>query len=218
MEKSRPKIILSAAMSIDGKIATPVGDSQLSSKNDVKRVHKLRSKVDAILVGKKTIEVDNPLLTVRHAKGKNPTRIILNSLGDLSSKYKIIKTSKAVPTIIVCSEKISKKNKKTLENHSIEIIIAGKNTINLKKLLSLLYQKNIKSILLEGGGTTNWEFIKQNFVDEIYITITPFVIGGRNSVSLIEGMGFTKISNSSKFHLKKISRLKDELVLHYSKL
>ena len=82
----------------------------------------------------------------------------------------------------------------------------------------MLYKKNIKSILLEGGGTTNWEFIKQNLVDEIFITISPRIIGGKNSISLVDGKGFSKISNTSKFHLKKINRLKDELVLHYTKL
>ena len=218
MAKSRPKIILSAAMSIDGKISTTLGDSKLSSKNDLKRVHKLRSQVDAILVGTNTIQNDDPLLTVRYVKGKNPTRIILNSLGNISMKYKIFKTAKKIHTIIACSEKISKNNKKRLENNSIEIINTGKNSINLKKLLSLLYKKNIKSILLEGGGVTNWEFIKQNLVDEIFVTVTPFIVGGENSISLVEGIGFSKISHSPKFHLKKVSRLRDELVLQYTKL
>ncbi len=65
MEKSKPYVILSAAISVDGKIATRTGDSKLSSKQDSMRLHKLRSKVDAILVGKNTVLRDNPLLTVR---------------------------------------------------------------------------------------------------------------------------------------------------------
>ena len=218
MAKSKPKIILSAAMSIDGKIATSTGDSKLSSKNDLIRVHKLRTKVDAILVGKKTIEQDNPLLTVRYAKGKNPTRIILSSQGKIPLKSRILKTAKQIPTIISCSEKISKKNQQILEVNHVEVIISGKNSINLKKLLQTLYKQNIKSILLEGGGYTNWEFIKQDLVDEIIITVTPYVIGGKNSKSLVGGMGFSKISNSKKFKLLKVNRLKDELVLHYRKL
>ena len=218
MVKSRPKILLSAAMSIDGKIATISGESKISSKNDLRRVHKLRSQVDAILVGKKTIENDDPLLTVRYVKGENPSRIILNSSGNLSTKFKIFKTAKKIPTIFVCSKKISKKNFNNLEKLPLEIISIGNDNINLKKLLYMLYKKNIKSILLEGGGTTNWEFIKQNLVDEIFITISPRIIGGKNSISLVDGKGFSKISNTSKFHLKKINRLKDELVLHYTKL
>ena len=218
MAKSKPKIILSAAMSIDGKIATSTGDSKLSSKNDLVRVHKLRSKVDAILVGKKTIEQDNPLLTVRYAKGNNPTRIILSSQGKIPLRSKISKTAKQVTTILACSEKISKKNQQILEANHIGVIISGKNSINLKKLLQTLYKQNIKSILLEGGSYTNWEFIKQDLVDEIIITITPFVIGGKNSKSLVDGIGFSKISNSKKFKLLKVNRLKAELVLHYRKL
>ena len=70
MDDYRPRVILSAAISIDGKIATKSGDSNLSSHDDLVRLHKLRSNVDAILVGKKTITRDNPLLTVRHIKGQ----------------------------------------------------------------------------------------------------------------------------------------------------
>ena len=90
MVKSRPKIILSAAMTIDGKIASKTGDSRLSSKNDKIRVHKLRSKFDAILVGYNTVKRDDPLLTVRYAKGKNPLRIILDSNASISPNSKII--------------------------------------------------------------------------------------------------------------------------------
>ena len=81
MEKSRPRVILSGAISVDGKIATSKNDSKLSSQKDIQRLHKLRSSVDAILIGKNTVSRDNPLLTVRHVKGKNPIRIILDSKG-----------------------------------------------------------------------------------------------------------------------------------------
>ncbi|MFB5629597.1 MAG: RibD family protein, partial [Nitrosarchaeum sp.] len=110
MEKYRPRIILSAAISIDGKISTRLGDSKLSSKKDIIRLHKLRSKVDAILVGKNTVNRDNPLLTVRYTKGKNPIRIILDSQGTISVNSKILQTCDKVPTIIVVSKKINKSN------------------------------------------------------------------------------------------------------------
>ena len=75
MEKSNMYVILSAAISIDGKISTRSNDSKLSSQEDSIRLHKLRSKVDAILIGKNTLLQDDPLLTVRHTKGKNPSTI-----------------------------------------------------------------------------------------------------------------------------------------------
>jgi len=218
MEKSRPYVILSGAISVDGKIATKTGDSKLSSKQDSIRLHKLRSKVDAILVGKNTVLVDNPLLTVRHTIGKNPTRIILDSKGILSNKSKILQTSDKVKTIIVVSKQISKLNLEKLNKFPVEIIIAGKNSINIKLLLKKLLEKKIKTILVEGGGTINWEFVKHNIFDELIITISPFVIGGNNSVSLVEGEGFRKISKSPNLRLKSTKRLKNHFVLHYIKV
>lgn len=218
MGNSRPIVILSAATSIDGKIATKNGDSKLSSKQDSIRLHKLRSKVDAILVGKNTVVVDDPLLTVRHTTGKNPTRIILDSNGTISEKSKILKTCDKIKTIIVVTKKISKANLKKLNKFPIEIIYAGEKSINLKQLLRKLYKKNIKTVLVEGGGTTNWEFIKYDIFDELIITLSPFLIGGIDSVSFVEGQGFSKISKSPNLRLKSMKRLKNHLVLHYVKV
>ncbi len=184
MEKSRPKVILSAAMSLDGKIATKTGDSKLSSKQDKVRIHKLRSKVDAILVGSNTVKRDDPSLTVRHTKGKNPLRIILDSKANIDQKSQIIKTCKKIPTIIAVSKKATKKNIDKLKKFPLEIIITGNKLVNITNLLRILSKKKIKTLLVEGGGTVNWEFVKQGFVDEIIITITPHLIGGKNDITL----------------------------------
>ncbi len=218
MAKSRPHVILSAAISVDGKIATKTGDSNLSSKIDKIRVHKLRSKVDAILIGQNTLRRDDPILSVRYAKGRNPIRIILDSRGKISSKSKIIKTCNKIPTILAVSKNISNKNLQRLKKYPLEIIIAGENKVNLKQLLKQLEKRKIKKLLLEGGGTVNWEFIKQGLFDEIIVTVTPFLIGGTKSISLVQGLGFSKISKSTKLKLKKIKQQKNELVLHYTKL
>jgi len=218
MAKFNPHVILSAAISIDGKISTRMGDSKLSSKEDSVRLHKLRSKVDAILIGKNTLLQDNPLLTVRHTKGKNPTRIILDSKGTIPINSKIIKTSNEIPTIIVVSKKISKTNLSKLQKLPIEIIVAGENSINLKLLLKKLSSKKIKTVLVEGGGTVHWEFIKNNLFDELIITLSPFLIGGKNAISFVEGRGFEKISNSPTLKLTSIKRLKNHLVLNYTKV
>jgi 2,5-diamino-6-(ribosylamino)-4(3H)-pyrimidinone 5'-phosphate reductase len=216
MVKSRPHVILSAAMSMDGKIATRTGNSDLSSKEDLIRVHKLRASVDAILVGKNTVNIDDPLLTVKYVKGKNPIRIILDSTGSIKSTSKIIKTCKTIPTIIAVSEKATQKNITRLQRDGLDVIKCGKNKINLKKLLQILRTKNIKNLLVEGGGLTNWSFIENGFVDEIIITITPYILGGNDAISLFQGKGFDKISHAPLFTLKKINRIKNELVLHYA--
>ena len=218
MEKSKPYVILSAAISIDGKIATRTKDSKLSSNQDYIRLHKLRSKVDGILVGKNTVMHDNPLLTVRYTKGKNPVRIILDSQGKISSKSKILQTSNEVPTIIAVSKKITKSNLKKLYKFPVEVIITGENSVNIKSLLKKLSDKKITTILVEGGGTMNWEFIRQNLFDELIITLSPFLIGGNNAISFIQGNGFDKISKSPNLRLKSIKRLKNHLVLNYVKV
>lgn len=218
MEKSKPYVILSAATSIDGKIATKTGDSKLSSKQDMVRLHKLRSKVDAILVGKNTVLRDDPLLTVRYTKGKNPIRIILDSKGTLSKKSKILQTSNKIPTIIAVCKNISKSNFDKLQKFPVEVIITGENYVNVKLLMKKLLAKKIKTILVEGGGTINWEFIKNNLFDELIITLSPFLIGGNDAISFVQGHGFKKISNSPDLRLKTIKRLKNHLVLYYVKV
>lgn len=216
MEKSRPRVILSAAMSLDGKIATKTGDSELSSKQDKVRIHKLRSKVDAILVGSNTVKRDDPLLTVRYVKGKNPLRIVLDSKATINQKSQIIRTCKKIPTIVAVSKKASRQNISKLKKHPLEIMVIGENRVNIKSLLKSLSKKKIKTLLVEGGGTVNWEFIKLGLVDEIIVTITPYLIGGQNAITLVEGEGFSHIHKSTKLKLKKIYQLGNEIVLHYS--
>lgn len=218
MVNSKPFVILSAAISIDGKIATKTGDSKLSSPQDLIRLHKLRSKVDAILVGKNTVLQDNPILNVRHVTGKNPIRVVLDSNGQILKNSQILKTSKKIPTIIVVSKKIPKSNLKKLNEFPVEIMFAGINHVNLKLLLKKLYDKKIKTVLVEGGGTINWEFIQQNLFDELIVTVSPFLVGGTEAISLIQGEGFRKISNSQKMNLKSVKRLQNHLVLHYVKV
>ena len=207
---------LSAAISLDGKIATKSGDSAFSSRQDKVRVHRLRAKSDAILVGKNTIDVDDPLLTVRHARGKNPTRIVLDSRAEILPTSKIIKTSNRVPTIIVVSKSAPKKNLEKLGRYPVKIILAGKNKVEIKKLLQILYKQKIRTVLLEGGGTTNWEFIKKGLVDKVIVTVTPYMTGGTKAITLVEGEGFSKIVDSFKLKLEKVKRQNNEIVLHYS--
>ena len=213
--KSRPYVILSAAISVDGKIATKTGNSELSSKEDKIRLHKLRSKVDAILIGKNTLLKDDPLLNVRYSKGKNPIRIILDSKGIIPNHSKILQTSNNIPTIIAVSKKISKANYSKLRNFPVDVIVVGENSVNIKSLLKKLANQKIQNILVEGGGSVNWEFIEKNLFDEMTITVSPFLIGGSNSTSFVQGKGFSKISNSPNLTLKSVKKLKNHLVLRY---
>ena len=214
MENCKFMIVLSAAMTLDGKIGQRNNKVVLSSKSDKIRVHKLRSKFDAILVGKNTVEQDDPLLTVRHAKGKNPIRIILDSHGTIKNTSKIIKTAKNIPTIIVTSQLVSKRNFSRLKNLPLDVIVCGKNQVDVRKLVPILCKKGIKKILVEGGGTLNLSFLKNNLINEIIVTIAPFVLGSENSVNLFEGI-LKPTKNLSSFKLKKVQKNTNEIVLNY---
>ena len=215
MESFRPRVIFSAAITLDGKLASRNGDSKLSSKIDKIRVHKLRSKVDAILIGKNTVKIDDPLLSVHNIKKKNPIRIILDSNATIRTNSKILKTCSRIPTIIAVSKKAPKKNLQKLEKFPVQIIVCGKYTVNIKKLLVLLKKEGIKNILVEGGGKTNWAFVKENLVDEAIITITPYLVGGMTATTLVDGDGFSTITKSIRLKLKNVKKMKNEVVLHY---
>lgn len=227
---SRPRVVLSAAMSIDGKITGAQGNSiKLSSDADTARVHRLRAKHDAILIGINTVMIDDPLLTVRHAKlhttKHNPIRIILDSRARIPLESKIITTSSDdIKTIIVVSKMAPKRKiSKLLQNSSVDVLIMGKQTIDVKKLLEhMVVNLGIRSVMVEGGSTVNWEFIQKRLFDEIIIAVSPCVLGGNGRdknqgvVSLVGGDGFTQISDSPKLHLKSSRRLGDHVILSYT--
>ena len=215
MGRFRPHIIFSAAITLDGKLATRTGDSKLSSRADKNRVHKLRSKVDAILIGKNTAKLDDPLLSVHGVKKKNPIRVILDSNATIKNNSRILRTSSKIPTIIAVGQISNKKNLRRLEKFPVQIIICGKQRINIKKLISLLGKQGIKKILVEGGGEANWSFVKENLVDEAIITITPYLVGGITATTLVDGDGFSAIMESIKLKLKNVTKIKNEVILHY---
>ena len=215
MESFRPYVIFSAAITLDGKLATRTGDSKLSSKADKNRIHKLRSKVDAILIGKNTAKLDDPILSSHSTKKKNPIRIILDSNATIRTNSKILKTCSKIPTIIAVSKKARKKDLQKLEKFSVQVIVCGDYMVNIKKLLGILKKKGIKNILVEGGGTTNWAFVKENLVDEAIITITPYLVGGMTATTLVDGDGFSTITKSIRLKLKNVTKMKNEVILHY---
>ena len=215
MESFRPYVIFSAAITLDGKLATRTGDSKLSSKADKNRIHKLRSKVDAILIGKNTAKLDDPILSSHSTKKKNPIRIILDSNATIRTNSKILKTCSKIPTIIAVSKKAQKKDLQKLEKFSVQVIVCGDYRVNIKKLLGILKKKGIKNILVEGGGTTNWAFVKENLVDEAIITITPYLVGGMTATTLVDGDGFSTITKSIRLKLKNVTKIKNEVILYY---
>jgi 2,5-diamino-6-(ribosylamino)-4(3H)-pyrimidinone 5'-phosphate reductase len=216
------KVIINSAMTIDGKISSYSGDSCISSKKDLVRVHKLRSKVDAIVVGINTVIIDNPMLTIRLIKNRriiSPTRIIIDSYGRIPLNSKILKSATKIKTIIVVTKQASTDTIEKIKKLGAHVIIIGSKLVNLKRLFKILYGMGYKKILVEGGGELNWSCLYDGIVNELIITIAPKVLGGRNAITLVEGRGYSTISQGIKLKLSKIIQNKNnnEITLYYKK-
>lgn len=211
-------VILNAAMSIDGKISTRKNDSAISSKLDLVRVHKLRSTVDGIMIGISTVLGDDPMLNVRYsATGtKNPTRIIIDSKARIPLNSRIIESSNKIQTIIAVTHNASSRKIKEIQKRGAQVLVYGNGKVNLRNLFQQLEKMGLKKIIVEGGGEINWSVLKLGLVNELVVTISPVVIGGRDAKTLVEGKGFTNISDGIKMKLSnKIIQNENEIVLFY---
>jgi 2,5-diamino-6-(ribosylamino)-4(3H)-pyrimidinone 5'-phosphate reductase len=205
-------------MSIDGKISTIKNDSAISSKLDLVRVHKLRSTVDGIMIGISTVLGDDPMLNVRYsATGtKNPTRIIIDSKARIPLNSRIIESSNKIQTIIAVTHNASSRKIKEIQKKGAQVLVYGNGKVNLRNLFQQLEKMGLKKIIVEGGGEINWSVLKLGIVNELVVTISPVVIGGRDAKTLVEGKGFTNISDGIKMKLsKKIIQNENEIVLFY---
>ena len=214
------QVLINAAMTIDGKIATKRGDSTISSKQDLRRLHRLRSSVDAIIIGISTVIVDNPRLTVRLVKrcGTTPVRIIVDSTGRIPLDSKILKSASKINTIVAVTSKASDKRIDKIKSAGALVIVAGTRTVDLKELFYILKKMGFNKILVEGGGELNWSVLQLGIVNELMVTVAPRIVGGRTATTLVEGDGYTKISEGIKMELIKISRQNNGEVILYYKL
>ncbi len=212
------KVTINAAMTIDGKIATASGDSTISSKDDLKRVHRLRAASDAVVVGIATVLADDPQLTVRLARGKNPIRVVVDTRGRIPADSQLLRTACKVRTIVAASSQASAADIERIRQTGAEVLIMGKEAVNLKALFSALEEIGFKKILVEGGGELNWSVLNLGLADELIVTIAPRIAGGRLATTLVEGDGYDTISQGPKFHLARMQKTRaGELVLFYKK-
>jgi 2,5-diamino-6-(ribosylamino)-4(3H)-pyrimidinone 5'-phosphate reductase len=214
------QVIVNSAMTVDGKIATHRGDSAISSKDDLIRVHKLRDSVDGIIVGISTVLADNPRLTIRlgrkQPKEKHLTRIIIDSMGRIPLDSQILRTASKIKTIVAVTKLAHMNVRRKIKKTGAIVIVAGTNTVDLKRVLWTIQKMGIKKILVEGGGEINWSLFSLGIVNELIVTIAPKIVGGRQATTLVEGEGYSRVSQGLKLQLKKVRMQNSgELVLHY---
>lgn len=196
MSTKTPFVVMKYAMSLDGKIACASGDSQWITGEESRRyVHELRKKYTGIMVGIGTVLADDPMLNCRIEQGVDPIRIVCDSHLRLPLDSQLVKTSKDIPVIDVCTfdelqtqEGLDKRA--ALEDAGVEVMAVGHGEVDLKKLMSTLaVEREIDSILIEGGGTLNAAALKAGIVQKIVAFVGGKVIGGADAKSPIEGEG-----------------------------
>jgi 2,5-diamino-6-(ribosylamino)-4(3H)-pyrimidinone 5'-phosphate reductase len=210
---NRPYVILNAAMTLDGKITTVGGDSRISCKEDLDRVHMLRADVGAVMVGAGTVLADDPSLTVRRVRGKSPIRVVVDGGAKIPTSARVLKG--AGKTIVAVSEIANPKKVKKLQASGAELVMCGRKEVDLRGLLKKLCKMGVKKLLLEGGSTLNWNMLKSGLVDEIRLSVAPCIVGGTTAKSLVGGDGFPKIEDGVKLKLLQVKRAGRDLLLIY---
>jgi len=219
IETWRPYIIISCAISLDGKLASACGDSRLSSYEDKVEVHRLRSRVDAILVGINTILADDPHLTVseKYFKSeKHPIRVILDSKCKIPLDAQVIRRRPWVPTIVATSRVAPKEKIDELRRIGVDVLVTnGKDKVDVIEVLGYLRSKyNVLRLMVEGGGKVIGEFLRLGVVDEIRVSIAPIFFGD-NAVPMLRGTSFCRIEDSPKMELVGLELCGHNVVLYY---
>ena len=216
----KPFVILKTAMSLDGKIATKTGDSKwITNESSRKYVHKLRSEVDAILVGVETVLKDNPRLTVRMSdvrcqmSDRNPIRIVVDSGARIPLGAKIL--NQEAPTIVATTKFASKRKIEALRKKEVKVLIIRDRDkrVNLKELLKRLGDLEITSLLIEGGGKVNASFLENGLVDKVLFFIAPKIIGGEGALTPVEGEGIERIKHAIKLKDISIKRFEEDVLV-----
>jgi 2,5-diamino-6-(ribosylamino)-4(3H)-pyrimidinone 5'-phosphate reductase len=203
-------------MSADGKIASPMGKQmKISCDEDIKRMYRLRNESDAVLVGVGTILSDNPKLTVKEKyikHTKQPLRVVLDSKGRTPSHALVL--NDATKTLIITA----KGTKKTYNGSHIEVVNCETDRngmIDVKGALDFLYRKGVRTLLVEGGGTIIWNFLKNKVVDDLYIFIKPCIIGGKETPTVAEGEGIKNEDDCIPLTIVQVKRVGPGLLIHY---
>ena len=202
-----PFVILKAAISLDGRIATRTGDSKwISNERSRRLVHQIRNQVDGVVVGIGTVVKDNPLLTVRlpRRKIRDPLRIVLDPGLRISPKARILEGP--AKTLIISGTRPQDHKKKKLEMKGVEILSLPDRDgqISIKELLIHLGRRGISSLLVEGGAEVYSSFLKEHQVDKLIVFIAPCFIGGRKAIGMIGGAGITQMSEAVRFKEMKV--------------
>jgi len=213
----RPWVILKAALSMDGKIASAGNRHRwITGYRARRKTHELRAKVDAILVGRNTGQRDDPALTVRlpgyRRKDGWPLRVLLDSGLKVSLKSKLFKGE--ARTVVFTSPSASKAREKALVKRGVLVfrVPGRKKMLSLRAVLKVLHSLQVRTLLVEGGAKVHSSFLKEKLVDEVVLFIAPKILGEK----ALGWVGLDRIENFKQLPYLRHSRLErigDDLMM-----
>ncbi|ABK99211.1 bifunctional diaminohydroxyphosphoribosylaminopyrimidine deaminase/5-amino-6-(5-phosphoribosylamino)uracil reductase RibD [Pelobacter propionicus] len=210
-----PHVTYKCAMTLDGKIATVSGASRwISCQESRTLVHRMRARMDAIMVGVDTIIADDPQLTVRHVRGRNPLRVVVDTRLRTPESVRVLGDGNAVNTLIATAETNPRVHLR-YQNQGATILVCDQENgrVSMKDLMFKLGKRGVQSILLEGGGRLAGSMLEQGLIDEFVFFLAPKILGsdGFSPFSLV---GRTSMEQASRLNIIKVSRSGIDIVVH----
>lgn len=225
-ETHRPFVAMKYAMTLDGKIACYTGDSQwITGETARAYVHRLRKRYSSILVGITTALKDDPMLNCRTEEGVDPVRLVADSQLRLPTDSRLAQTAKDIPTWVFTTEETLRSAKgreraDALNRLGVDVIPCGyagatdhHSRIDISNLLGILADRDIDSVLVEGGGTVNASFLEAGLVDRVYAFLGPKLVGGEESRSPIEGSGVPRMEAAVELEDIELQQFDDDLMI-----
>jgi diaminohydroxyphosphoribosylaminopyrimidine deaminase/5-amino-6-(5-phosphoribosylamino)uracil reductase len=208
-----PYVTAKWAMTLDGKTAVASGDSRWISSEDSRRlVHELRGRMDAIAIGIGTVEVDDPMLTVRPPGLRGPVRIVLDSSARLDPASNLAMTAREVPVMVAVTDRSPASHRERLAAAGCEILaFPGKGPVPLSDLLIELGRRGMTNILIEGGGRVLGGFLDAGLVDAVDVFIAPMLEGGDHPRTAARGRGHALMSEVSRLRDLQVDRVGDDV-------
>ncbi len=210
-----PFVTMKYAMTLDGKIAAYTGDSKWITNEKTRNFsHRERLKHSAIMVGIGTVLADNPMLTCRMENGRNPIRIICDTNLRIPLNTNIVTTAKEIPTIIATSSEDSQRISQLKDlGCTVLTIPKFKDHVDLTKLMKVLGDMKIDSILLEGGAELNWSALNSGIVSKVHTYIAPKIFGGTLAKSPIGGLGVDTPNHAFEVKEQRLIHIDNDILI-----
>ncbi|MBD3674306.1 MAG: bifunctional diaminohydroxyphosphoribosylaminopyrimidine deaminase/5-amino-6-(5-phosphoribosylamino)uracil reductase RibD [Planctomycetaceae bacterium] len=208
------------AMTLDGKIASRARHSQwISNEKSREKVHELRGRMDAILVGATTARLDDPLLTARPSGPRTATRIVIDRDLDLPMNSQLLNTAQEVPLLIAtCADAIEERGRvysaMGAELISIPFCDTRQQYLAVEELLKILGQRQFTNVLIEGGGSLLGDFFDRRLIDAVHVFLAPKLLGGFSAVTPVGGGGLEQVPQIDQFVTYHSQQLDDDVYCH----